>query len=330
MPDKLGIFSIKEIITEIKSTSIKPIYVLIGNDAYLQSFFIDQIKKNFSDIEIPKQVYSFDEDEGDHILNEITGISLFSEPKIFVLRGVKKMKKTHLSDLVAWSKMPNPQNCVILIKNEFDLKLSTIKELKNNFQLIDTRTPFPNKIRDWVNYILRIKNIQLSNETIEKLMENCGDSIANIDNEIEKIIISDFKEDDKNLSNSISTSGLKDYPIWKLMDSLGKKDVERSFNIYNNLWVNNISLSQIIFNLSNFYQGILWAFLGEKNNQFGLNYFIQKNMTIYLNKYELGEIKKIISNIRTMDYKLKSLPISDKALMTTFIIKTCKGIHEPV
>ena len=42
MPDKLGIFSIKEIISEIKSISIKPIYVLIGNDAYLQSFFIDQ------------------------------------------------------------------------------------------------------------------------------------------------------------------------------------------------------------------------------------------------------------------------------------------------
>ena len=58
------------------------------------------------------------------------------------------------------------------------------------------------------------------------------------------------------------------------MDSLGKKDVERSFNIYHNLWLNNISLSQIIFNLSNFYQGILWAFLGEKNNQFGLNYFM--------------------------------------------------------
>ena len=276
MPDKLGIFSIKEIISEIKSLKVKPVYVVIGNDAYLQSFFISQIKRKFLNKEIQKKVYSFDEDDGSHILNEITGISLFSESKIFILRGIKKMKKTHLSDLIAWSIIPNPQNCVILIKNEFDLKHSIIKELKNSFQLIDTRTPFPNKIRDWINYILKIKNIHLSNETIEILMENCGDSIANIDNEIEKIIISDFNGDNKSLNNSVITSGLKDYPIWKLMDSLGLKDINLSFKIYNNLWVNNISLSQIIFSLSNFYQGILWSFLGHNNNQFGLNYFIKK------------------------------------------------------
>ena len=53
-------------------------------------------------------------------------------------------------------------------------------------------------------------------------------------------------------------------------------------------------------------------------------------MIAYKKKYELDEVKKVISNIRFMDYKLKSLPITDKALMTTFIIKTCKGIHEPV
>tara|TARA_B100001029_G_C15054421_1_gene453220 strand:- start:431 stop:1417 length:987 start_codon:yes stop_codon:yes gene_type:complete len=328
MPDKLGIFSIKELISEIKLVGIKPIYVLIGSDAYLQSFFINQIKNNFNGKEVQKQLYSFNEDEGDHILNEITGISLFPDPKIFILRDINKIKKSHLSDLITWSKILNPNNIVIMIKNQFDLKHYSIKELKKNFQLIDTRTPFPNKIRDWVNYILRIKNIQLSKEVIEILIENCGDSIANIDNEIEKIIISDFIDND--ISSSITDSGMKDYPIYKLLDAIGRKDIKLAFKVYNNLWLNNISLPQLIFNISNFYQEILWALINQKNNDFALNYFLKKNMSIYKNKYNFEEIKNVISDIRSMDFKSKTLPISDKALMIPFLIKICDSTHESI
>ena len=45
MPDKFGLFSIKETIAEANLNGIKPIYVLIGNDAYLQTLFINQISK---------------------------------------------------------------------------------------------------------------------------------------------------------------------------------------------------------------------------------------------------------------------------------------------
>ena len=114
MPDKYGLFSIKETFNEIKNHSVNPIYLLIGNDAYLQSFFINHLTKLFSKEKIPKFVYSFNEDDGDLILNEITGISLFSEPKIFIIRGLRKIKKSHLSDLLAWHKRPNPNNCVVL------------------------------------------------------------------------------------------------------------------------------------------------------------------------------------------------------------------------
>ena len=325
MPDKFGLFSIKETIAEANLNGIKPIYVLIGNDAYLQTLFINQIKKIFSEESVPKNVYSFDEDDGDAILNEITGISLFAESKLFILRGIKKMKKSHLADLISWNSLPNPNNCVVLIKNEFDLKNSIMKELKSNFMFIDVRTPFPNKIRDWVNYILKIKNISLAKNSIETIIENCGDSIANIENEIEKIILSEeFTED------SIAMDGMKDYPIWELSDAIGKRDMQNSFKIYNNLWRNNISLSQIIFNLNNLFQGILWQHLGEKNNQFGLNYFIQKNISYYTNNYNLSEVKKVISDIRMLDFKLKSSSVKEKEIMIPFLVKTCKGVNESV
>ena len=331
MPDKLGLYSIKEILNKITKDVLKPIYVLMGNDAYLQSLFVNQIAKLFKNEKIPKLVYSFNEDDGDLILNEITGISLFAEPKIFVIRGLKKIKASHLKDLMVWNQLPNPNNCVILIKNEFDIKNSVIKELKKEFQLIDVRTPFPNKIREWVSYILKIKKINLDQDSIQILIENCGDSIGNIENEIEKMILGGTNSTKIEINNSIISGNIKEYPVWKLMDSLGKKELILSFKIYNSLWMNNISLSQIIFNLNNLFQGILWSLLKEKNNnQYGLNYFIQKNMDIYSNRYNLNEIKKILSELRALDYKVKSLPLSEKELIIPFLIKTCTGINESV
>ena len=40
MPDKFGLFSIKEIITDSRRNGVKPMYVLIGSDLYLQSFLL--------------------------------------------------------------------------------------------------------------------------------------------------------------------------------------------------------------------------------------------------------------------------------------------------
>ncbi|MBC8197094.1 MAG: hypothetical protein H8E60_04315 [Candidatus Marinimicrobia bacterium] len=328
MPDKYGLFSIKETFNEIKNHSVNPIYLLIGNDAYLQSFFINHLTKLFSKEKIPKFVYSFNEDDGDLILNEITGISLFSEPKIFIIRGLRKIKKSHLSDLLAWHKRPNPNNCVVLIKNEFDIKNSIIKEIKKEIKLIDVRTPFQNKIREWVEYILRIKKIKLKQTEIEILIENCGDSIANIENEIEKFILSDSSSSDLSIKESLISTNFQDYPIWKLTDSIGKKDFKQSIKIYNSLWMNNVSLSQIIYNLNNLFQGILWSIIGIKNNnKYSLNYFIQKNMNLYINRFRLNEIKAVLTELRKMDYKIKTLPMSEKELMIPFIVKICKGIH---
>lgn len=330
MPDKFGIFSIKETLSEANKNGLKPIYVLMGNDAYLQSFFINQIANIFNESNITKQVYSFEEDDGDLILNEITGISLFSEPKLFVLRGIRKLKKTHFKDLISWSITPNPLNSIVLVKNEFDLKNGVIKELKANFNIIDVRTPFPNKIRNWMNYILKIKNINLDSKTIEILIEKCGDSIANIDNEIEKIILNSNIDAGQRVNEQTLVGNTKEYPIWKLIDSIGKKDIKLSIKYYQNLWMNNISLTQIIFNLNYLFQGILWLHLSEKNNQYGLNYFLQKNMSIYQNKYQLEEVKTIIKELRLIDFKLKSISISEKELFIPFLIKTCEGIYESV
>ena len=297
MPDKLGLYSIKEIFHEISNYNIKPIYLLMGNDAYLQSFFLTHLAELINKEKISKSFYSFEEDPPEMIFNEIFAVSLFSDFKFFIIRGLKKIKKNHINDLIAYYKISNPQNCIILIKNEFDLKNSIIKTFKKEFKFIDTRTPFPNKIREWINYILKIEKIILSESNL------IDDKIISLNN--------------------------KEYPIWKLMDSIGNRDLNKSYKIYNSLYRNNISLNQIIFNLNNLFQGIFWLKLREKNiNEYGLNYFIKKKLNQYSKQFTVEEIKKNLLELRIIDYKNKSLSLSELDLFIPYIIKTCGSINE--
>ena len=43
-----------------------------------------------------------------------------------------------------------------------------------------------------------------------------------------------------------------------------------------------------------------------------------------------SEIKKILSELRAMDYKVKFLPLSEKELIIPFLIKIYTGINESV
>ena len=55
---------------------------------------------------------------------------------------------------------------------------------------------------------------------------------------------------------------------WNLKDSLGKKDLVKSVNIFKNLLLNGVSLIPIIISLSNFY----FELINKSNNQYnGLN-----------------------------------------------------------
>jgi DNA polymerase III delta subunit len=147
--------------------------------------------------------------------------------------------------------------------------------------------------------------------------------MSNIINEIEKLNL--FNNGDKLDWNEYNVFyNNRHTKTWNLIDSIGKKDLNKSIKIYKNLLLNGVSLVPIIINFTTFYLELL----SNENNQYnGLNKIINSRMNKYRNLYKSSEILNIIIALRNLDILIKSTNIKDDILFTPVIFKICKGYY---
>ena len=76
---------IKDAIASLKKDIIYPIYLLRGNDHFLQNFFIEKLSEEyFGSSKIEKVLMLPDDMSGKEIVDRITTTDLFSTKKIFI------------------------------------------------------------------------------------------------------------------------------------------------------------------------------------------------------------------------------------------------------
>ena len=314
--------SLKNTINRINSNEIDAVYSLFGNEAFLQNFFIEYISSKFLNKNESIIYVNLDDDKESLLLSELSSYSLFSEKKLIVVRRIKKISKNGKKELFEYIKSPNNNYSLILISENYDFKNSFQKELQKNTTLIDVRVPFQNKIKEWVVYYLKTKKYNLNMQLIDDLVDKYGDSISHVINEIENLHL--FGID----SAGYSQKSDKTYFLWQLQDSIGKKEINKSFVIAKSLLINGISIVQIISNLFNLFSQLLCR--KDSNGKFqytGLNKIITNNLNYYSKKYAVSEIENAILILRNYDIIYKSSSIKDSILLDMIIVKICKGIN---
>ena len=313
--------SLKHTINRINSNEIDSVYSLFGNEAFLQSFFIDFISSKFLEKKQSITYINLDDDKEALLLSELSSYSLFNEKKIIVVRRIRKLSKSAREELFEYFEFPNNNYCLILISENYDFKNSFQKYLQKNTTSIDVRVPFAGKIKEWVIYYIKTKKYNISMEVVNDLVDKYGDSISHVINEIENLYLFGFEE------TGYSQESDKTYFLWQLQDAMGKKEAHKSLDIAKSLLDNGVSLVQIISNLSNLFSQLLYKNDNQGTFKYtGLNKIITKNLKYYGRKYSFSEIKNAMLVLRNYDVIYKSSSIKDSIILDMIIIKICKGI----
>jgi len=210
-----------------------------------------------------------------------------------------------------------------MIKNKF------AKNISENSVIVDTRTPInKSKIGEWVRYYYKNEGISIDNKVLRYFIDNYSDDIATIINEIEKhFLFNNVKHIDFNLTEN-NTYYSKHIKIWNLLDSLGRKDIDKSITYYNNLYVNGTSLVFLLINLNNFYFELYVAICKLKINYSSLNKILQSNINLYKRNYNSDELARIFLELRNLDIKIKTSSFNELILFSSKIIKICNGYYD--
>ncbi len=306
---------------------IDNIYFLSGNDYFLQNFFIENLNKKFHTKSKPRY-FNFEEDvDVTLFLEEISGVSLFSNKDVFIIQNLSRISKNSKDEILTYLNKPKKDLITIFISNDFYSKNKFFHSISCKAKTVDIRTPFPNKIREWIKYYLKINKIDIDYKFLDEIIYSNNDEITTILGEIEKIYLANgCKKITYDSIDNISKENRSIRP-WHLLDSIGKKDCKMSLEYIESLQLGAYTTIPLIINLYNLFNAMLAYQQGSTFSSYGLNKIISSNMPKYLNNYQKDEIMNIIIDLKNMDVLIKSTTLNHQNLISILVIKICQGYY---
>jgi len=320
--------SFGQIIRRLRAREIAPVYALYGGDSFLEDYFMLELSQSFLQGKGVKIHLSLDQDSEEELFGELATISMFEKKRIIIVREIKKLNsKKGRQELIQYIQAPNPQIILLIISTEYDFQNSFLKNIADHSELLDLRTPFENKMKEWVQFIINNRKINITKGAIDHYIRIYGDSIAHIINEIEKATLM-LGDDEINENNIEKLEGFdRVFQMWHFQDSMGKKKLQTSMEIVLSFLENGTKFPQILVNLVYLYQQMLWKKMGQvkPSGYTGINKIITSNLSHYDKAYSHSELVQVIQELRKLDVLSKSTSINEISLIQPLIVKICNN-----
>ena len=181
---------LKNAIRSLQDNNIKSVYHLKGDDHFLQNFFIEKICNSiFSAEKINKNFLTPNEMTGKEIIDSILFSDLFNKKKLFILRDPQQIKGKPVKDLLDYCSNPISNHILVLVNDNYMDQSSFTRSLAKIVNPINVSTPFARDLYKWARFFFKENDKTAEYSVIEEIVENYGDSVFNIKNEIDKLCL---------------------------------------------------------------------------------------------------------------------------------------------
>lgn len=332
-----------ELKSQIKSCKLNNLYLLYGEEKYLISHYTNKLidvalNDTINDFNFKK--FKTSNTSVDSLEEFIEVLPFLSSKKCVVVSdlelekfSVTEIKK--LKEIV--SKIPET---TVLIISQSNIEANTYKSSKwNSFiKLIEkhgnavnlkklSRLSLEKQIINWAKKL----NLNISQNSIEKLIEYCGDDLLNLRSELEKLSAfvdnREITEDDIELLVSKKAEA----NVFDLTKSVSQNNYDRALKILHVLLEKKEEpvaiLSLLASNYIDMYRVKVAKNSGVPTNQIA-ELFDYKRKEFRLNlaskacdNYSVKDLRKYISFLKEIDLKLKSSKDDNKILLEELLVK---------
>jgi DNA polymerase-3 subunit delta len=325
----------QKILQEWDKKAYRPIYWFEGDETY----FIDELvhaaeAKILSEEEAAfNLIIHYGKDTNwSQLLNSCMRYPMFSEKQLVILKEAQQMKDIEMLE----SYITQPLSSTILIvaykEKKIDGRSKFAKLLKEKTVFFNASKIKDNELSGWVEHYLSKNGYQATTKAILLITEHIGNDLDRISNELDKLFIhlgqrKSINEDDVEACVGIS----KEYNLFELQNSIGKKQYQKSFRIVQYFEQNpKAAPIQMLLPVLYGYFAKVYMVMTAKGDdktiaaQTGINNWFLKDyrQTASLYGYEGIETTLLLLH----DYNLKSLGIrnagnNDAALLKELLAK---------
>ena len=322
----------KSIISEIKKINddnFDNIYYLVGDDHFLQNFFIKKIKKSIpQNNSIEKLFFIGGFDPSESIIQSLYATDIFQSKKLIILRNPNGLKGKSREELLNYVQKPIKENILILTQDEYLIKNKLINTLSSLLNPISTQTPFFSDFIIWARIFIKSHDLRLVDQNdLNLLVKLNSENLYFLHSAIEKLSVNveNGKKISKNeiIENSFNLNAVS---LFNFFDAFGKKDLEKSIFFSFFLLNNNVSILRFVKMFADFFQKMLFIriFHGTNKSASSFNYTllnrnIDNKIIEYAKNFTGKDIVQCLRHLQNIDIKIKTSSSNDKSTLTNFI-----------
>lgn len=311
---------VKKIALDIKKGDVKPIYLLMGEEA----FYIDKL----SDY-IPSQVLAEHEMAFNKVvlygkdckmvdvINQSKQYPMGSDRQVVVVKEAQHLTRD-FEEITAYANHPQPTTVLILCYKykKVDKRKASYKALQKTACILETKKLYENQIPNWIRTSVQNRGYHCAPIAAHLLAEYLGSDLSKIDKEIEKLtlVIEKGAEITPDLiEKHIGIS--KDFNNFELKKALGERNIQKTLNIiqyfYQNPKENPFVVTLGV--LHNFFSQLMqYHTLSDHKpshvaSQLGISPYFVEEYTVAARNYPLKKVSQILATLRELDVKGKGV-----------------------
>ena len=311
---------IRQIVEDIKSKNTKPIYFLMGEEAYYIDLISDYIENNILSEEEKgfNQMVLYGRDVTiDDIVGTAKRFPMMAEKQVIIVKEAQDLSRT-IENLLSYAENPQPSTILVICYKykTLDKRKKLSKVVASTGCLFESKKLYDNQVNEWVSSTLRDEGYQIEPKAAHMLVEYLGTNLSKINNELDKLMVILDKGSTITATHVEQNIGIsKDFNNFELRKAIGEKQFVKANQIANyfsqnprsNPLVMTISLLNSFFTQLLLYHGLKDKGKINVSKSLKINpYFVNEYQSAARN-YPMRKVAQVISNLREADLKSKGV-----------------------
>ena len=312
---------VKKLVGAIQKGDLKPIYFLMGEEAYyidkisdyIENNVLDEAEKGFNQMVLYGRDVSIDD-----IVSNAKRYPMMAERQVVIVKEAQDLSRT-IEKLSKYAE--NPQPTTVLVVNYKYKKIDKRKALyktinKNGGVVFESKKLYENQVPDWIRRVLKGQGYDISPKAAQMLVEFLGTDLSKVNNELEKLKIvlpKGTQITPEHIEENIGIS--KDYNNFELRKAVGERNIVKAHKIAK-YFADNPKDNPMVVTVAllfNFFSQLLHLHgMSDKNprtvaSALRVNpYFVNEYLTAARN-YPMKKVSLVIGLLREFDVKSKGV-----------------------
>ena len=306
-------------------TKIEKTYLITGDDRYL---CYDALKKIEDALQITIKdmnmvTISGEQTTAKDIVDSANMYPFGDVYRMVVVKNFAPNKNQSEQDIIkAYAKQPLDSTVLVFFNPDSAEFFKGIKEIETiDCSKIDVKT-----ISIYVKNTLAKNSIQSSEAAIEKLITFCGNDMARITNELEKLVA--YVADTKILTEETVEGFVvqdKEYQVFQLAEFIAKQDAKNAIDLVDSFMVKQGSAFTVLSPLFNNYRRALFVSVNKDKTPaelatlLGVKEFAVKMLKNQVASFSAKQLKQIVDMIADYDRKIKVGEMKENIAIKTLV-----------